>query len=61
MYPVMRSVSIAGTGTTTFGELDAGVKELGITAVSRALRSCDVERDDVDALYLGNFVGGIRR
>ncbi len=55
----MRSVSIAGTGTTTFGELDAGVKELGITAVSRVLRSCDVTRDDVDALYLGNFVAGV--
>ena len=54
----MRSVSIAGTGTTAFGELDAGVKELGIKAVSRALRSCDVRRDDVDALYLGNFVAG---
>jgi acetyl-CoA C-acetyltransferase len=54
----MRPVSVAGTGTTAFGELDAGLKELGITAVSRALRSCDVEADDVDALYLGNFVAG---
>ena len=55
----MRSVSIVGTGTTEFGELGAGVKELGITAVSRALRSCDVDSEDVDALYLGNFVAGM--
>ncbi len=55
----MRSVSIVGTGTTEFGELGAGVKELGITAVSRALRSCDADRDDVDALFLGNFVAGM--
>ena len=54
----MRPVSVAGTGTTAFGELGAGVKELGITAVSRALRSCDVTTDDIDALYLGNFVAG---
>lgn len=54
----MRPVSVAGTGTTAFGELGAGVKELGITAVSRVLRSCDVTTDDIDALYLGNFVAG---
>ncbi len=55
----MRSVSIVGTGTTEFGELGAGVKELGITAVSRALRSCDADTEDVDALFLGNFVAGM--
>ncbi|WP_338727880.1 thiolase domain-containing protein [Haladaptatus sp. DJG-WS-42] len=55
----MRNVSIVGMGTTEFGVLDAGVKDLGVRAVSRALRSCDVNRADVDALYLGNFVAGI--
>ncbi|WP_332898444.1 thiolase domain-containing protein [Haladaptatus sp. CMSO5] len=55
----MRDVSIVGMGTTEFGVLDAGVKDLGVRAVSRALRSCDVSRADVDALYLGNFVAGI--
>lgn len=55
----MRDVCIVGTGTTEFGVLGAGVKELGVTAVSRALGSCDVKRADVEALYLGNFVGGM--
>ncbi|MFC6732088.1 MULTISPECIES: thiolase domain-containing protein [unclassified Haladaptatus] len=55
----MRDVSIVGMGTTEFGVLDAGVKDLGVRAVSRALRSCEVDREDVDALYLGNFVAGI--
>jgi acetyl-CoA C-acetyltransferase len=55
----MRDVCIVGTGTTPFGELDAGVKALGIDAVSQALRSCAVRRDDVDVLFLGNFVAGM--
>ncbi|WP_224447954.1 thiolase domain-containing protein [Haloprofundus salilacus] len=55
----MKDVCIVGMGTTEFGVLDEGIKELGITAVARALRSCDVDREDVDALYLGNFVAGM--
>lgn len=55
----MRDVSIVGTGTTPFGVLNAGVKELGVKAISRALDDCDVEREHVDALYAGNFVAGI--
>lgn len=55
----MRDVSIVGTGTTPFGELDGGVKELGVKAVSRAFRSCDATTEDVDALFLGNFVAGM--
>jgi acetyl-CoA C-acetyltransferase len=55
----MRDVCIVGTGTTRFGKLDASVKALGVDAVSQALRSCAVRRDDVDALFLGNFVAGM--
>jgi acetyl-CoA C-acetyltransferase len=55
----MRRVGIVGTGTTPFGVLDAGLKELGVKAISRALGDCDVDRDRVDALYAGNFVSGI--
>ena len=55
----MRDVSIIGTGTTEFGVLGDGAVDLGTTAVSRALGACSVRRDGVDALYLGNFVGGI--
>lgn len=55
----MRDVSIVGTGTTPFGVLGDGVVELGAKAVSRAMEASSVERTDVDALYVGNFVGGI--
>lgn len=55
----MRDVCIVGTGTTPFGALDAGIKELGTRAIVRALADCDAERAAVDALYAGNFVGGI--
>lgn len=55
----MRDVSIVGTGTTPFGSLQDNVTELGAKAISRALDSCAVDRADVDALNVGNFVGGI--
>ncbi|WP_117593220.1 thiolase domain-containing protein [Haloprofundus halophilus] len=55
----MNDVCVVGTGTTEFGVREEGIVELGVTAVGRALRSCDVDREDVDALYLGNFVAGM--
>jgi acetyl-CoA C-acetyltransferase len=55
----MRDVSIVGAGTTPFGELGAGVTELGSRAVVRAMDDDAVAREEVDALYLGNFVAGI--
>lgn len=55
----MRDPHIVGLGTTPFGALDEGVKSLGTRAISQALDSCAVTRDDVEALYVGNFVGGI--
>lgn len=55
----MHDVSIVGVGTTPFGKLNAGVKGLAVKAVSRALDSCAVTRNDVDGFYLGNYVAGI--
>lgn len=55
----MNDVCVVGMGTTEFGVREEGIAELGVTAVGRALRSCEVARDDVDALYLGNFVAGM--
>jgi acetyl-CoA C-acetyltransferase len=55
----MRDVSIVGMGTTEFGVLDGGVKDLGSRAVARALRDGGVDRSEVGALYVGNFVAGI--
>ncbi|WP_224270294.1 thiolase domain-containing protein [Haloprofundus salinisoli] len=55
----MNDVCVIGMGTTEFGVREEGIVELGVTAVGRALRSCDVDREEVDALYLGNFVAGM--
>jgi len=55
----MRDVAIVGTGTTPFGEFEGGVKEMGVKAASRALQSCGVTSEDVNALFLGNFVAGM--
>mgnify|MGYP000583822020 CR=1 FL=1 len=55
----MRSVAIAGLGTTDYGAHGEGVKSLGIRAVAEALGSCDVERETVDGLFAGNFMSGI--
>lgn len=55
----MRDVSIVGVGSTQFGELDTRAKQLGVRAVGRALDENGVETDEVDALFLGNFVGGM--
>jgi acetyl-CoA C-acetyltransferase len=55
----MRDVSIVGAGTTPFGELGTGVTKLGSQAVVRAMEDAAVAREEVDALYLGNFVAGI--
>lgn len=55
----MRDASIISMGTTPFGELDVGAKKLGVRAVARALNSSGASSDDIDALFLGNFVGGI--
>lgn len=55
----MRDVSIIGLGSTQFGELSAPIADLGIEAIHRSLESTDASRDDIDALYLGNFVSGI--
>jgi acetyl-CoA C-acetyltransferase len=55
----MRDVSIIGASTTPFGELDAGVTELGSQAVAHAMDDGGVGQGEVDAVYIGNFVAGI--
>lgn len=55
----MRDVSIVGLGTTPYGDHGKGVKSLGIDAVAKALESCEVSREDIDALFAGNFMSGI--
>jgi acetyl-CoA C-acetyltransferase len=55
----MRDVAIVGRGTTPFGVHDDGIKHLATTAVTRALASTDLERSEIEVLYLGNFASGM--
>src|SRR3990170_3081260 len=56
---MMRKVSIIGVGTTPFGRLDGrGPKELAVAACREALRDAGVDRREIQAFYLGNFVSG---
>ena len=55
----MRDVFIAGIGSTTFGR-HAGetIESLAVAAVVDALIESTVDRQEVGALYLGNFISG---
>jgi len=56
----MRKVSIAGVGSTRFGSHKATpIQDLAVEAAGQALAEAGVERREVGALYLGNFVGGM--
>lgn len=55
----MRQVSILGIGSTPFGR-HAGtpIETLAARAAAQALADAGVERDEIGALYLGNFISG---
>ena len=56
----MRKVSIIGMGTTNFGILEGmTIKEMAALACNRAIVDAGVERKDIQAFYLGNYIGGI--
>ena len=55
----MRDVSITGVGSTTFGKLDGrSGTSLAVEAANAALLRAGVERREIGALYLGNFMSG---
>ncbi len=55
----MRDVAITGIGSTKFGKHDGrGLESLAAEAASAALSKAGVERSEIGALYLGNFVAG---
>ena len=55
----MRDVYIAGIGSTTFGKhADTTIENLAVGAVVDALLDSSVDRAEVGALYLGNFISG---
>ena len=55
----MKDVYVVGMGTTQYGKSDYCAKDLAIKSVSQALNSCGVDKEQVDELYLGNFISGI--
>lgn len=56
----MRGVSIIGIGSTNFGILEGlSLKELAARACLEALEDAGIEKKEVQAFYLGNFISGI--
>ena len=55
----MREVVVTGIGSTSFGKLDGRcVESLAIEAANAALHRAGLDRKNVGAVYLGNFVAG---
>lgn len=55
----MREVLVAGIGSTAFGRhSDTPVQALAVKAADQAIRDAGIDRKDIGALYLGNFVSG---
>ena len=55
----MRDVYIAGIGSTSFGRhAGQSIESLAVGAAVDALLESSVDRDQVGALYLGNFISG---
>jgi acetyl-CoA C-acetyltransferase len=54
----MRAVAIIGVGSTPFGKIEGmGITELAVSACRDALAESGVQREKIQAFYLGNFIG----
>ncbi|HEY3068431.1 MAG TPA: thiolase domain-containing protein [Methylomirabilota bacterium] len=54
----MREVAILGVGSTPFGKIEGrSVVDLAVSACREALAESQLPREEIQALYLGNFVG----
>lgn len=55
----MRDVCITGIGSTVFGRHpDKTIQALAVEAAETAIRRAGIERREIGALYLGNFIAG---
>jgi acetyl-CoA C-acetyltransferase len=55
----MREVSIVGIGSTRFGRHDGvDVLPLAVEAAEQSIADAQIERREIGALYLGNFLSG---
>jgi acetyl-CoA acetyltransferase len=56
----MSNAIIAGVGMTRFGKhLDTGLKALGREALLAALADAGIEKEDLEAAYVGNAMAGL--
>jgi acetyl-CoA C-acetyltransferase len=56
----LRGVSIIGIGSTPFGVLEGRtLKEMATVACSEAIRDAGIDRNQIQAFYLGNYISGM--
>jgi len=56
----MRGVSIIGVGSTNFGILEGlSLKDLAAMACLDAIKDAGIDKKEIQAFYLGNFISGI--
>ena len=55
----MRDVVITGIGSTRYGQLEGRtVQSIAVDAANQAIARAGIDRDEIGALYLGNFAAG---
>lgn len=55
----MRDVSIIGIGSTPYGvHEDATLKSMAVDACNQAIADAGVDRKEINAFYVGNFISG---
>ena len=56
----MRSVSVIGIGSTPYGVLEGqALKSMAVEASNQAIADAGIDRKDIDAFYVGNFISGL--
>ncbi|SFG93916.1 acetyl-CoA C-acetyltransferase [Desulfotomaculum arcticum] len=55
----MRDVAIIGIGSTNFGKNQKGIIELGVEACNKAIADAGIGANEIQCLYLGNFIGEV--
>lgn len=56
----MRGVSIIGIGSTNFGLLgEMTLEEMAVKACDEAISDAGVEKKDIEAFFLGNYISGM--
>lgn len=49
---------ITGAGRTNFGKMELSLEELAYEAIFSATRDSGLSINDIDAIYVSNFLGG---